>query len=147
MRSVSDVLQNNGGHVEYTTKDGKKLKVKYLTLRAMSQYENCLQNRAIRKLTEQKGVISDDMLSDMMGKLMDNISSGHYAFGGPISQKSLQTLQGIGDLIGTLCDISPDEALDLLIQEGETFRLVFDDVVKKSIGSKDDVAGEDSKNA
>lgn len=149
MRSVSDVLQDKGGHVEFQTKDGKKVVVKYLTLKAMSQYESRLQNRAIRKLTEQKDVLTGDLLQDMLGKLMDNIASGHYAFGGEICQKSLQTIQGISDLISILCDVSNDEALDLLMQDGDAFRVVFDEVVRKSIGSKDDekVEGNDSKNA
>lgn len=148
MRSVSDVLQDKGGHVEFQTKDGKTIKMKYLTLKSMSQYENRLQNRSIRKLTEQRDVIPADTLTEMMGKVMDNIASGHFAFGGDICQKSLQTIQGISDLISILCDISADDALDLLVAEGDTFRLVFDQVVRKSIGSKDDeVVGGDEKNA
>lgn len=149
MRSVSDVLQNKGGHVEYTTKDGKNIKVKYLTLKAMSQYENRLQNRAIKKLTEQKDAIPSDLMQDMLGKVMDNIASGHYAFGGEICQKSLQTIQGISDLISILCDVGNDEALDLLVGENDTFKMVLDEVVRKSISSKDDEVSEgtDSKNA
>lgn len=148
MRSVSDVLQDKGGHAEFQTKDGKTIKVKYLTLKAMSQYENRLQNRAIRKLTEQKDVISSDLLQDMLSKIMDNIAAGHYAFGGEICQKSLQTIQGISDLVSILCDVTNDEALDLLMKDGDAFRVVFDEVVRKSIGSKDDEVVEgDSKNA
>lgn len=149
MRSVSDVLHDKGGHVEFQTKDGKTIKVKYLTLKAMSQYENRLQNRAIRKLTEQKDVLSGELLQELLSKVMDNIASGHYAFGGEICQKSLQTIQGISDLVSILCDISNDDALDILMTDGDAFRIVFDDVVKKSIGSKDDPVadGGDEKNA
>jgi hypothetical protein len=138
VRSVSDVLQNVGGHVEFTTKDGKAIKVKYLTLKAMSEYENRLQNRAIRKLTEQRDVIPADIFSEMFSKLMDDIASGHYAFGGEICQKSLRTVDGVANLMSVLCGVSADEAIDLLVKEGDAFKTIFDEVVKKSIGSKDD---------
>jgi hypothetical protein len=50
----------------------------------------------------------------------------------------LATVQGISDLVSCLCDISSDEALELLTNEGEAFRPLFDEVVRKSVSSKDD---------
>jgi len=138
LRTVSDVLHNAGGNVEYTTKDGKVIKIKYLTLKTMSVYENRLQNRAIKKFADQKDVIPSDIFKNMFGDLMDKIASGDYAFGGEICSKSLATVQGISDLVSCLCDISSDEALELLTNEGEAFRPLFDEVVRKSVSSKDD---------
>lgn len=133
-------MANHGGNVEYVTKTGKTLKIKYLTLKTMSLYENKLQNKAIRTLSEQRANIPDDLFNKMFSELMDKIASGHYAFGSDLCTKSLSTVQGIGDLISILCDIDCDEALDLLMAEGDSFKIVFDEVVKKSVTSKDDEA-------
>jgi hypothetical protein len=145
MRTVSDVLQNHGGHVEFTTKEGKTVKVKYLTLKAMSEYENKLQNKAIRQLAQQKDAIPSDMYMKMFSELMDNVAVGHYAFGSELCSKSLTTIQGISSLISILCDVSEDEALELLTNNQDDFKLVFDEVVRKSIGSKDEEKEEDTE--
>lgn len=141
MRSVSDVLQNKGGLTEFVTKDGKAVKIQYLTLKNMSEYENKLQNRAIAKLAEQRDVIPADIFSKMFSELMDKIASGDYAFGNEICSKSLATVNGIADLVGILCNVSPDDAIYLLTEEGDAFRPIFDEVVRKSISSKDDAKG------
>lgn len=145
MRTVSDVLQNKGGHVEFTSKDGKTYKIQYLTLRIMSQYENKMQNKAIRKLCEQKDVIPADLFQQLFSKIMDDIASGHYAFGGDIVSKSLQTIGGIADLISLMVGITEDEAMDLLTREQDVFRPLFDEVIRKSIGSRDDEKPRDSE--
>lgn len=138
MRSVSDVLHNHGGNIEFTTKDGKVLKVQYLTLKGMSQYENKLQNRAIAKLSEQKDVLPKETFNQMFTDVLDKIASGFYAFGSEVCTKSLSTIHGVTDLVSILCDVSPDEALELLVSEGDSFKKLVDDVLRKSIGSKDD---------
>lgn len=104
----------------------------------MSEYENKLQNRAIRQLAQQKDSIPQDIYVKMFSDLMDNIAVGHYAFGSELCSKSLTTIQGITSLIGILCDVTEDEALELLTNNQDDFKIVFDEVVRKSIGSKDD---------
>lgn len=138
MRSVSDVLHNHGGNVEYTTSKGQVLKVKYLTLKGMSQYENKLQNRAIAKLSEQKDILPKETFNQMFTELLDKTASGFYAFGSEVCTKSLSTIHGVTDLISILCDVTADDALQLLVDEGDVFKKIIDDVLRKSIGSKDD---------
>lgn len=147
MRSVSDVLQNKGGHAEYKTQDGRDIKIKYLTLKCMSEYENRLQNRAIAKLAAQKAVVPADIFKELFADLMKSIADGTYAFGGEVASKSLTTMQGIADLISVLTDLPPDEALDLLVTDGDGFKAVFDEVVRKSIGSHDDEKADAEGNA
>lgn len=138
MRSVSDVLHNHGGTTEYTTKSGKQLKIKYLTLKGMSEYENALQNRAINKLAQQANIIPQATFDKMFSDLLDRIASGAYAFGSELCTKSLGTVNGVTDLVSIMCGISNDEALDLLISEGDHFRKIIDEVLRKSISSNDD---------
>lgn len=146
MRTVSDVLGNSGGNFEFTTKAGKLLKIKFLNLKTMSSYEAKLQNKAIKLLSDQRKEIPEDIFSDMFSKTMDKIASGSYAFGGDICQKSLSTVSGIGDLISLLCDVTPDEAIELLMTEGDSFKIVFDEVVRRSISSpEDDTNGNEKK--
>jgi len=142
MRTVSDVLQNEGGHVEYVARDGKTIAVRYLSLKAMSEYENRLQNRAIRKLAEQRGAIPNDTFDKLFGDLMDRIASGAYAFGSELCSRSLATVQGVADLTSILCGLEPEDALRLIVAEGEPFRRLFDEVVRKSIGSAEEGDGE-----
>lgn len=138
MRTVSDVLQNKGGKVEYVTRDGRAVAVQYLTLRHMSQYEGRLQNRAIRMLSSQRDAMPDDVFSRMFGELMDRIAAGAYAFGGEVANRSLSTVQGVCDLVSILCGVDEEAAMALLVDEGEPFKAVFDEVVRKSVGSRDD---------
>jgi hypothetical protein len=109
----------------------------------MSKYENKLQNKAIAKLAEQKDVIPKDLFTQMFSDLMDKISTGTYAFGGDVCNKSLNTLSGISDLIGILCSVDSEEAMRLLIDEGESFKIAFDHIVSKSISDPD--ANDDQK--
>lgn len=104
----------------------------------MGQYESRLQNRAIKQLSEMRDIIKGDVFDKMFSELLDKITSGHYAFGSELCQKSLSTVNGISELVGILCDITPDEAIDILMVEGEAFRTVFDQVIKASITNKDD---------
>jgi len=138
MRTLTDALHNHGGTTEYTTKDGKVLKVRFLDLRGMSEYECRLQNRAMKKLTEQKEHISKETFNEMFSQLLDKIATGHYAFGSELCAKSLPTVQGITDLVSIMCNVTTDDALDLLITEGDAFKMLIDNVLRKSIGSKDD---------
>lgn len=138
MRSVSDVLQNRGGTTEYVTRDGKSIPVQYLTLRHMSQYETRLQNRAIRTLSSQRDAMPEDVFSKMFADLMDRIAAGAYAFGGEVANRSLGTVQGVCDLVSILCGVSDEQAMELLVNEGEPFKVLFDEVVRKSVGSRDD---------
>ena len=141
MRSVSDVLHNKGGFTEFPASNGKTYKIKYLTLRAMSQYENKLQNRALKLLAESKPELKKEDFADLFTQLMENIAAGVYSFGGETCSKSLTTIQGITDLISILCEINSDEAMELLLNDGTNFKVVFDEVVRKSINSKDDDDG------
>lgn len=145
MRTVSDVLQDRGGHAEYVTRDGRTLSIRHLTLKGMSEYENRLQNRAIRKLAEQRGAIPDDTFDKLFGDLMDRVAAGAYAFGGEVCSRSLATVQGVADLTSILCGVDAEEALRLIVDEGEPFRRLFDEVVRKSIGSNDDEQGGGSE--
>lgn len=138
MRSVSDVLHNSGGLMEYTTKAGKVLKIKFLDLKAMSEYENKLQNRAIQKLASQRSAIPEDIFTAMFSELMDKISAGVYAFGNTICNQSLSTVQGISDLVSILCSVPVEEAMELIVAEGEAFKTVFDHVVRKSVSSPEE---------
>jgi hypothetical protein len=144
MRSTSDVLHNHGGLTEYTTKDGKVLQIKYLTLKGMSEYENRLQNRAIKKLSEQKDNISKEIFNQMFSELLDKIASGSYAFGSEICTKSLPTVQGVCDVISILCDVPAETALDLIVAEGTPLQMLIQEILRKSIGSKDDEVAETS---
>lgn len=139
MRSISDVLQKHGGGVDFTTASGKSLRIDYLTLKHMAQYEQRLQNRAVKTLADQKGVIPEGVWREMFTELMGNISKGQYAFGGEVCQASLTTITGVTDLMSILCGITPDEALELVATEGDAFRAVFDQVVRASVSSPDDV--------
>lgn len=138
MRSVSDCLHNTGSLTEYTCKNGKVLKIKYLDLKAMSEYENRLQNRAIKKLNEHKDIMDKAMFSDMFKELLDRISQGHYAFGNELCTATLKTIHGITDLMSILCDITPDEAAEFVMTEGEGLKQVFAHVLNKSYSSPDD---------
>lgn len=139
MRSVSDVLQKSGGTVEYQTRDGRKVRISSLTLRHMSEYETRLQNKAIRTLAAQRGVLPDDVWKTMFTELMAGVSKGVYAFGGEVCQSSLGTIGGVVDLMSILCDVTPEEAMDLVANEGDGFRQVFDRVVRDSVSGPDDV--------
>ena len=140
------MLGNNGGNFEFTTREGRVITIKFLTLRTMGQYESRLQNRAIKQLSEMRDIIKGDVFDKMFSELLDKITSGHYAFGSELCQKSLSTVNGISELVGILCDITPDEAIDILMEEGEAFRTVFDQVIKASITNKDDgVEGRSSE--
>lgn len=147
MRSISDVLQNSGGKVVYNTKTGKQINLDYLTLKHMSEYENRLQNRSMKQLTEQRANMPSDIFAKLFSELMDKIASGNMAFGSEVCQKSLSTIQGVTDLISILTGLTPEESLELITTEGEAFKIIFDEVIRKSIGSKDDevVDGEDVK--
>jgi hypothetical protein len=138
MRSISDVLHNTGSLTEYTCKNGNVLKIKYLDLKAMSEYENRLQNKAIKKLNEHKDIMDKAMFSDMFKELLDRISQGHYAFGNELCTATLKTIHGITDLLSILCSITPDEAADLILTEGEGLKQVFGHVLNKSYSSPDD---------
>lgn len=131
-------MQNKGGITEYTCKDGKVLKVQYLTLKNMAEYENKLQNRTIKTLTDQRNVIPDDIFKELFKDLLDNIAAGSYAFGGELCTASLNTIAGIADLFSILCSITPDEAMHVITEEGDALKMLFDEVVRKSVGSKDD---------
>jgi hypothetical protein len=132
------VLHNSGGLTEYTCKNGKVLKIKYLDLKAMSDYENKLQNKAIAKLNEHRASMDKQFFSDMFKELLDRISQGHYAFGGELCTATLKTIHGITDLLSILCNIPPEEAVDLIMSEGEGLKQVFAHVLNKSYSSPDD---------
>lgn len=138
MRTISDVFHNKGGTTEYTCKDGKVLKVQYLTLKNMSEYENKLQNRTLKTLTEQRNAIPEDIFKELFGEILDKIASGGYAFGGELCTASLNTITGIADLFSILCSITPDEAMHVISEEGDALKMLFDEVIRKSVGSKDD---------
>lgn len=141
MRTVSDVLQNKGGSIEYTTKDGRKIKVKYLTLKNMSEYENRLQNKAIKQLCDQRDHLPPELFAEMFSKLMDKVSAGHYAFGGELCQKSLGSVTGVAELMSIMTDLSTDEVVDLIMTEGDALKPMFDEVLRRSISSHDDEEG------
>lgn len=145
MRTISDVLQNKGGLTEYTTKRNQVLKIEYLTLKNMSLYETRLQNRAIKQLVDQRSVIPEDMYKELFKDLLKNIQQGQYAFGSEICNQSLNTIQGVSDLFSVLSGITPDEAMQVITEEGETIKLLFDEIVSKSIGSPDDAPSEEKK--
>lgn len=132
------MLHNSGGLTEYTCKNGKVLKIKYLDLKAMSDYENKLQNKAIAKLNEHRASMDKQFFSDMFKELLDRISQGHYAFGGELCTATLKTIHGITDLLSILCNIPPEEAVDLIMSEGEGLKQVFAHVLNKSYSSPDD---------
>lgn len=143
MKSISDVVQNHGGHFEYVTKEGKVLKIKYLTLKVMSQFESKLQNQAIKDLAAQKGVIPEKILTELFKDLMKDIQSGKFAFGGDVCSDNLSTPKGIASLLALLCDVSDDEALETLLGEGEKFKEVFNAVVRASMSNPE----EDEENS
>ena len=68
------MLHNSGGLTEYTCKNGKVLKIKYLDLKAMSEYENRLQNKAVQKLNEHRNIMDKQFFSDMFKDLLDRIA-------------------------------------------------------------------------
>lgn len=104
----------------------------------MSTYESKLQNKAVKTLADMKNILDHETWNHMFSELMDKISAGHYAFGSELASKTLTTINGISDLVGILCDISPDDAIDVIIKEGESFKKVFDHVIKSSVSSPDD---------
>lgn len=104
----------------------------------MSEYEHRLQNKAIKALAAQKDTLSAELWSDMFSKLMDKITAGDYAFGGEIASKSLNTVNGVTELISILCSISQEDAMKLVLEEKEGFRTVFDSVIRQSVSSPDD---------
>jgi hypothetical protein len=109
-----------------------------MDLKAMSTYESKLQNKAVKTLADMKNILDHETWNHMFSELMDKISAGHYAFGSELASKTLTTINGISDLVGILCDISPDDAIDVIIKEGESFKKVFDHVIKSSVSSPDD---------
>ena len=111
----------------------------------MSEFETRLQNRAVKTVTQQKDNMPPDLFREMLSAVLDKIASGDYAFGGMLCQKALGSLNGVADLVSILCDVTPDEALSLLAEEGAAFQVVFDDVIKKSISSPDDEDTGDEK--
>jgi hypothetical protein len=107
----------------------------------MSEYENKLQNRAIKTLTEQRNVLPPDLFKELFRELLDKIASGNYAFGGELCTASLNTITGIADLFSILCSVTPEDAMHIISEEGDALKMLFDEVVKKSVSSDDEESG------
>lgn len=144
MRSVSNVVHDNGGHTEYTCQDGRVLKIKYLTLAIMSKFEKSLENKAIKTITEMKKILDPEDFREVLNGVIEDINRGRFTFGGPVCTDALNTIQGVSTLMGLMCDISPEEAMQILMIEKDGFRNVFDMVVTESLhGNNDDDSGID----
>lgn len=140
MRTLSDVVGSHGGGIEYTSDSGLKVTVMPMNLKIMSRYEKWLESKALATCMELKN-LDAKLFREAFKATSDNIIKGAYAFGGELCQESLNTPNGIGKLVSLMCGISEEQALDIVINDGESFRNVLDLAIKQSLPQKEESEG------
>jgi hypothetical protein len=137
MRTLSEVVGSHGGALEYTDSKGKKIFVSPMNLKIMSKYEKWLESRAIQNCIELKN-LDVKLFREAFSTVNNEIMKGSYAFGGEVAQESLQTPAGIGKLVSFMTGLTDEQALELITEEGEPFRVVLDLAVKQSLPQKEE---------
>jgi hypothetical protein len=132
MRTLSEALGSHGGAIEFVDKHNKKIFVSPLTLKLMSKYEKWLESKAIQNCMELKN-LDPKLFREAFSAVNNSIMKGEYAFGGEIAQESLQTPSGVGKLVSLMANVSEEEAMNLVTEEGDKFRLVLDLAIKQSM--------------
>jgi hypothetical protein len=136
MRTLSDSLGSHGGGIEYTTTKGDKVTIMPLTLKLMSKYEKHLESKAIEHCLALKN-IDAKLFKEAFLATSQDITRGAYAFGGELAQESLQTPSGISKLVALMGNVTDDKAMELVMNEGDSFKDVLDLAIRQSLPQKE----------
>lgn len=113
--TLSQSLGGNASPITVTL-GGKEYRFGLLTQKIKSGIERAVQDRARTELFRDKNELGDEEFRLAYGAYMDRISSGAFAFGGPICRQFLTSPSGLEMLVKLLAGVSLEEASGLVAQ-------------------------------
>lgn len=129
--TVSQVLGGNASPIVVSI-GGKEYSFSLVTQKAKSSLERAIQDRARKELIGEKNDLSDEEFRLAYGAFIDRVSSGAFAFGGPICRQFLTSTAGLESLLKILANIQPEEAGRLMIEYAEEVGQVIGQVFTES---------------
>lgn len=146
MKTVSDTLGSAGAAIEFVTKHGKKILVKPMTMKTMSAFEKWLESRAMQAVADMSDKVSPQVMRELFSGVSEDITKGKYAFGGNTAQEALASLPGITKLVSLMASIDENTAQDIILKEGEAFRMVLDQAIRQSLPEMSEQPSDEEKN-
>lgn len=122
--TTGDVLGGSGSKIEWVDSQGKTHQVSLLTLERQSAFERWLEREAVKAVKGVKDLLSDTEYQAALSRVLDDIASGRYVFGGEDAQNSLTSFKGMCAMISILFGMENDQAVELVKLNTELPKLI-----------------------
>jgi hypothetical protein len=122
--TTSDVLGGSGAKIDWSDSKGNNYKVSLLTLEKQSAFERWLEREAVKSIKNVKDILTEIEYQAALSKVLDDISSGRYVFGGEDAQNSLTSFKGMCAMISVLFEVENEQAVQLVKENTELPKLI-----------------------
>ena len=141
MKTLSETIGTHAGGMEFHAADGRKHKVKPLTLALLGQFEKWLEGRALKSIMGQKELLGEDF-STALSVVSGDIVAGKYAFGGASCATALQSVPGSICLISLMLGVDEIRASHLISTQAEEIKVIMEAMVAESMPEGKPVSAE-----
>lgn len=122
--TTSDVLGGSGAKIDWSDSKGNNYQVSLLTLEKQSAFERWLEREAVKSIKNVKDILTEIEYQAALSRVLDDISSGRYVFGGEDAQNSLTSFKGMCAMISVLFGVENEQAVQLVKENTELPKLI-----------------------
>lgn len=130
LRTAGDAV---AGGMEFRASNGKVYTIRRVTVGDIAKIEGWLEGRAYESVRKMQGVVPNPVLVELAQNVANQVSSGKYAFGGEACNQAMNTIAGGVKLASIMCDISEDEAIQILTSDTAGFMSALNAVMGRSM--------------
>lgn len=139
LRTLGDSIGNDG--IEMELSDGRKIKIRPLTLKDLAAFEKWLEGRAFASVQAVRDQMDTTTWAEMAGAVAGQIAAGKYAFGGQMAADAMRTIPGALKIFSLITGMTESQAKEVMEKDGGAVQRAMEMMVSRSMPEGDQQEG------